>query len=119
MFGRGRRRRRRRYKICVCGDWMDAVYCVLFEVGGGRERGVWYYKHAFFRRWEYLMCWFRVFALLGVDDGASLFHIVNTGIIVLSRVAFLFFFRWESNVCAFARALGFSPRMWARAGVSA
>ncbi len=37
MFGR--RRGRRRYKICVCGDWMDAVYCVLFEVGGGGGRG--------------------------------------------------------------------------------
>ncbi len=67
---------------------------------------MWYYKHAFFRRWEYLMCWFRVFALLDDDDGASLFHIVNTGIIVLSRVAFLSFSRGSPTcVC--------SPSPWA------
>ena len=65
------------------------------------------------------MCWFRVFALLDDDDGASLFHIVTTVIIVLSRVAFSLFFSWESNVCVFALALGFSHRVWSRAGVSA
>ncbi len=102
---------------------MDAVYCVLFEVGGGRERGgeggVWYYKHAFFSAvgiFDVLVSGFR--SSRRRRRCLTFSHRQHRNDSSFEGSFFSLFLVGVQRVCVH-RALGFSHRVWARAGVSA